>query len=301
MRQGRTANLDSDVVVVGTRPHPLRDAYHLVLRMRWGWLLSLIAGAVVLINATFALVYAVIGGVSSAQPGSLRDAFFFSVETMGTIGYGAMYPTTTAAHTVVTIESILSMLVTALVTGIVFARFSQGSGQLVFSDKATISPMNGVPTLAVRVGNDRASTVFEARVRASIIRTEITDEGTTFYRIHDLRLSRDNSQALARSWTVMHPIDRASPLHGATPESCREAEMELVISVVGTDDTSLQPVNGRVRYKLEDIVWGARLADVLSELPDGRLQLDIGKFDAIVETDPTNDFPYGKGASHSAG
>ncbi len=293
MRHGRsTANLDSDVVVVGARPHPLRDAYHLVLRMRWGWLLAIIAGSVVLINAFFAVIYALLGGVVGAQPGSLRDAFFFSVETMGTIGYGAMYPTTTATHTVVTAESILSMLVTALVTGIVFARFSQGSGQLVFSDKATISPMNGIPTLAFRVGNDRASTVFEARVRAAIIRTEITHEGTTFYRLFDLKLSRDNTQALARSWSVMHPIDEASPLFGATPESCEKDEVELVVSVVGTDDTSLQPVNGRVRYKLEDIVWGARRDDVLSELEGGKLQLDVRKFDSIVMTEPTKDFPF---------
>jgi inward rectifier potassium channel len=260
--------------------------------MRWRGLIALIVGVVLLINAFFAILYAWFGGVNGATAGSLRDAFFFSVETMGTIGYGAMYPTTTLAHTFVTAESIISMLVTALVTGIVFARFSQSTGQLVFSDKATISPMNGVPTLAVRVGNDRASTVFEARVRVAIIRTEKTDEGSTFYRLHDLKLSRDNSQALARSWTIMHLIDESSPLFGATPESCERDEVELVVTVVGTDDTSLQPVHGRTRYLLGDIVWGARLADVLSELPDGRLQLDVGKFDVIVKTQPTKTFPY---------
>lgn len=293
MRIGRSANTD-DVTIVGARPHPLRDAYLLVMRMRWGYLVGLIAGVVTAINLIFAVIYATLGGVTGAAPSSLHDAFFFSVETMGTIGYGAMYPTSTTAHTVVTIESIVSMLIVALVTGIVFARFSQSSGQLVFSDKATISPINGVPTLAFRVGNDRASTVFEARVRAALIRTEKTDEGMTFYRLIDLKLSRDSSQALARSWTVMHPIDEDSPLFGATPEACEAQEVELMVSIVGTDDTSLQPVHGRTRYLLGDIVWGARLDDVLSELPDGRLQLDIRKFDSIVPTKPTEKFPYPK-------
>jgi inward rectifier potassium channel len=291
MRKGRTGT-DDEVVVVGTRPHPLRDAYHLVLRMRWSWLLTLIAAVVLFINVIFAMMYFVAGGITGMAPGSFRDAFFFSVQTMGTIGYGAMYPTTTEANAIMTAESVVSMIVTALVTGIVFARFSQSTGQLVFSDRVAISPMNSVPTLTFRVGNDRASTVFEARVRATLIRTEKTDEGMTFYRIVDLPLARDSSQALARSWTVMHVIDDKSPLKDQTPESCREQEIELVVTVVGTDDTSLQPVHGRTRYTLDEIVWGARLADILTELPDGRIQLDISKFDALVATEPTPTFPY---------
>ena len=260
--------------------------------MRWGWLLALIAGVYLLINVVFAIIYVYVGGINGARPGSLDDAFFFSIETMGTIGYGAMYPTGTATHSVVTAESIVSMIVTAVVTGVVFTRFSQSSGQLVFSDKAAIAPMNGVPTLSFRIGNDRSTTVLEARVRASLVRTEKTREGMTFYRLVDLPLSRETTQALSRSWTVMHVIDDKSPLKHATPTSCKDEEIELLVSVVGTDDTSLQPVHGRARYTLSEIVWGARLADVLRELPDGRLELDVGKFDALVATEPTEDFPY---------
>ncbi len=289
-RSGRIST-SADVVVINTRPHPLRDAYLLILRLRWGFLLGGIAVGVLFLNAIFALVYLAVGGVTGMAPGSLRDAFFFSVQTMGTIGYGAMYPTSTSAHAVVTVESIVGLMVTALVTGIVFARFSQSTGQLIFSDKVVISPMDGVPTLAFRVGNDRTTTVFEARVRAALIRTEKTSEGVTFYRLVDLTLTRDSSMALARSWTVMHRIDEKSPLYKA-PGSCTADEVELVATVTGTDDTSLQPVHGRVRYVMSDIVWGARLADVLTELPDGRLQLDVAKFDSLVPTEPTDAFPY---------
>ncbi len=260
--------------------------------MRWSAVLGSIAVLFLGLNLIFACAYLVTGGVVGAQPGSLRDAFFFSVQTMGTIGYGAMYPASTAAQSVVVAESVVGLVTTALVTGIVFARFSQSTGQLVFSDKACISPMNGVPTLAFRVGNDRSSTVFEAHVRVSLIRTEKTTEGVTFYRLYDLVLSRDRSPALARSWTVMHPITEDSPLHGRSPEACTKEELELAVTVVGTDDTSLQPVHGRVQYLSSEIVWGARLADVLSELPDGRLRLDVRKFDDLVPTEPTETFPY---------
>jgi inward rectifier potassium channel len=129
-------------------------------------------------------------------------------------------------------------------------------------------------------------------VRVAVVRTERTAEGTTLYRFYDAELARDRSPALSRSWTVMHTITEKSPLFGATPESCVTEEVELIVSVVGTDDTSLQPVFGRRRYVAGDVMWGARLADVLSELPDGLLQLDVRRFEDIVPTEPTETFPY---------
>jgi inward rectifier potassium channel len=279
-------------VVVGAASHPLRDAYHSLLRLPWGGVLGLIALLFLAANVVFALAYLATGGIAGAHDGSFRDAFFFSAQTIGTVGYGAMYPVSTAANSVVVAESIVGVILTALATGIVFARFSQSSGELVFMSRACISPMDGVPTLMLRVGNDRASTVFEATIRLVLTRTDKTAEGVTFYRLHDLALTRDRSPALSRSWTVMHPIDDKSPLYGVTPRTCAAAEIEIMASVVGTDDVSLQPVHARQRYGSEDIVWGARPADVLSELPDGRLQLDIGRFDEVVPTTPTPTFPY---------
>ncbi len=293
-------NAEDDIVVVGARAHPLRDGYHSLLKMRWSGVLATIALLFLALNAVFAVCYMLTGGVVGVRPGVFRDAFFFSVQTMGTIGYGAMYPTSTAANTLVVAESIVGLVLTALSTGIVFARFSQTSGQLIFSDKVTISPMNGVPTLALRIGNDRASTIFEATVRVAVIRTERTQEGVLFYRLYDAKLTRDRSIALARSWTVMHTIDKDSPLFGFTPDACVKDEIELVVSVVGTDDTSLQPVHARRRYGTGDVVWGARLADVLRELPDGRLELDVRKFHDLLPTEPTPEFPYpGKPRVHS--
>ncbi|MBS2016198.1 MAG: ATP-sensitive inward rectifier potassium channel 10 [Deltaproteobacteria bacterium] len=285
-------NVSDDLVVVGAVPHPLRDAYHSLLRMRWPSVLAIIAGGTFTLNATFACLYLLVGGIANAQPGSFKDAFFFSVQTMGTIGYGAMYPTTLAANILVAFESVASIIITALATGIVFARFSQSSGRIVFASKVCITPMNGRPTLTFRLGNERASTIYEATVRVVAITTERTDEGVTFYRMHDLVLVRDRSPALQRSFNVMHVIDEKSPLFRMSPDRCRERELEIHVSVVGTDDTSLQPVHARARYLPDDIAFGARPADILSELPDGKIQLDVRKFDDVVPTKPTDDFPY---------
>ena len=138
----------------------------------------------------------------------------------------------------------------------------------------------------------------EAVVRVAIIRTERTAEGVVFYRLTDLALVRERSPQLSRSFVVMHVVDEKSPLFGMTPEACEKEEIELSVTVVGTDDTSLQPVHARKRYLLTDFMWGARLADVLSELPDGRLQLDVRKFHDVVPTKPTATFPYPRDAKH---
>lgn len=280
---------------MGAGAHPLRDAYHLMLKASWASILAAIAAGFLALNALFALGFMATGGVAGARAGSFRDAFFFSVQTMGTIGYGAMYPVSTAANDLVVTESVVGLIVTALATGIVFSRFSRTTGELLFSRHACIAPMDGVPTLSFRIGNDRSSTIFEARVAVTVIRTETTIEGHVFYRLHDVDLVRSQSQALARSFTVMHRISEKSPLFGATPETCSRDEVELAVSVVGTDDTSLQPVHARRRYQMKDILWGARLADVLSELPDGRLQLDLRKFHDTVPTQATATFPYPRG------
>lgn len=272
----------SDIVVVGAAAHPLRDAYHLLLETSWPVVLAAIGGAFLLANALFAIGYLVTGGIANARPGSFADAFFFSVQTMGTVGYGAMVPATFAANVLVVAECVVGLIVTALSTGIVFARFSRTTAEVVFSRSACLSPIDGVPTLAFRIGNDRSNAIFEARVSVVVIRTEVTKEGVTLYRMYDAELVRQATSSLERSFTVMHRITEKSPLHGLDRAAAEKQEVEIAVSVVGTDDVSLQPVYARHTYHPKDILWGSRLADVLSERPDGKMVLDVRKFHDTV-------------------
>lgn len=285
----------SEIIVVGARPRPLRDFYHAVLRLSWPATLALLAGGYLTANVVFALLYWELDGVANMRRGFL-DAFFFSVQTMGTIGYGAMYPTSVAANLLVVTESVVGLVITALATGLLFAKFSLSGSRLVFTRQVAISPWNKVPTLSFRVGNDRSSTIVDATLRVALVRTERTEEGVLFYKMYDLKLVRDRSPAVSRSWNVMHTIDEESPLFGYDPEKLAACEAELIVTVVGTDDTSLQPVHGRHRYLHTDVVFGARHADILSELPDGRIQLDIRRFHDLEPTQKTADFPYSQGS-----
>jgi inward rectifier potassium channel len=271
----------SDIVIVGAASHPLRDAYHYLLETTWPVVLLLIAGGFLVINMSFAVGFLLTGGIANSS-GSFADAFFFSVQTMGTIGYGAMAPTTFAANMLVVAESVVSLIVTALSTGIVFARFSRTTAEVVFSRTACISPIDGTPTLAFRIGNDRSNAIFEARVSVIFVRTERTKEGQTFYRMYDLPLVRQQAASLERSFTIMHRIDEKSPLHEMTRALCERDEVELMVNVTGTDDVSLQPVFARHMYFPKDVAWDRRLADVLHEREDGTLVMDVRKFHDTV-------------------
>jgi inward rectifier potassium channel len=284
--------MQDEVTVVGAPRQRLRDVYYLFLRVSWWSALGWIVALYLALNAVFAGLYLAVGGVVNVRARSFWDAFCFSVQTMGTIGYGAMYPTSVAANVIMVTESVVSLLVTALATGLVFAKFSRSSARVAFSHYAVIGPMEGVPTLMIRVGNERGNAILEATIRVALMRTERLKEGTIFYRMIDLKLTRHRSPAMQRSWTVMHPIDEHSPLHGATPESAAKDEVELRVNVVGTDDTSLQPVHARRTYLDRDILWGARHADVLSEDAEGRIVLDVRKFHDVTPTAPIEGFPY---------
>ena len=283
---------DYEIRVIGYRRTPLRDFYHALLRLPWWATVGAISGAYLFANALFALVYLATGGIEHAAPGSFWDAFFFSVQTMGTIGYGAMFPSSGAANGEVVADSLVSLLLTAISTGMVFAKVSRSTARFVFSRNAVISPFDGAPTLMFRLGNERSNHIVNAEIHIGLVRTERTREGQTHYRMLDLPLSRARSLSLSRSWNVFHPIDAASPLFGETPATLLEKEVELQVLVVGLDDITMQTVHAEYRYFARDILWGARLADVLMPAGGGNLLLDLRKFHDVEPTEPMADFPY---------
>ncbi len=284
------ADDDYEIRILGAPRTPLRDFYHALMRLSWPSTIAVVVLVYFTVNVVFALLYVWAGGIAQARPGSLQDAFFFSIQTMGTIGYGAMYPASGAANWLVAVESATSLLLVALATGLVFAKFSRPNARLLFSREATISPMNGVPTLSFRISNLRSNRIVEAQIRVALVRTERLHEGGVFYRMVDLKLVRERAQ-LARSWQVLHQLDESSPLFGETPESLAEKEAELSITVAGLDDTWMQTVVAEHRYANSRILWGSKHADVLSE-EQNLLILDLRKFHDVLDTEPTDSFPY---------
>ncbi len=284
--EARRAGATYQIRVIGAGRPTWRDIYYVVLRLPWILTLGAIATAYLGANAIFALGYVWTGGVANVTPGSFKEAFFFSVQTMGTIGYGAAFPRSDAANGLVVAESIAGLLLTALATGLVFAKFSRSTARFVFTREAVIGPMNGVPTLSFRLGNARSNQIVNAEIHVTLIRTERTVEGVTFYRMSSLPIARDRALTLTRSWTVLHPIDNDSPLKGETPGTLAAKEAELQIVVVGLDDTFRQQVHASHQYFAHQILWNHRHVDVLSETENGDLLLDLHKFHDVQPLDP---------------
>jgi inward rectifier potassium channel len=282
----RPAAASYEIRVVGAGRPTWRDLYYVILRLPWSLTLGAIAAAYLGANAVFALGYVWTGGVANVTPGSFKEAFFFSVQTMGTIGYGAAFPRTDAANGLMVAESLTGLLLTALGTGLVFAKFSRSTARFVFTREAVIGPMNGASTLSFRLGNARGNRIVNAEIHVSLIRTERTAEGRTFYRMASLPIAHDRALTLSRSWTVLHTIDENSPLKDETPGTLAAKEAELQVMVVGLDDTFMQQVHASYQYFAHQILWNHRHADVLSETEGGNLLVDLRKFHDVEALGP---------------
>ncbi len=260
------------------------DFYYSALTTSWPLFLGVLALLFVAVNAVFAGLYLLQpGAISGARPGNFGDAFFFSVQTLATIGYGKMFPATLYANLMVTAEVVVGGLMLAMVAGLAFARFSRPSARVVFSRVAAVGPVNGKPTLSLRVGNERHDQILQAEVRLALVRDEQTAEGHFLRRIYDLDLVRSATPVFPMTFLVMHVIDEVSPLHGATPEMLDATQSEIVLILTGLDAALSQVIQARISYKADQVLFGRRFADVIGAMPDGRRAVDYARFH---ETEP---------------
>lgn len=260
-----------------------RDPYHLLLTIPWTVFLIIIAAFYVANNVVFAWLYMAGGDcIANAKTGSFLDAFFFSVQTLATIGYGAMYPKTVYANTIVTIEAMVGMVGVAVLTGLSFARFSKPTARVVFSRVAVITPYDGVPSLIFRTANKRRNMIIEAQMQVYLMRDEVTIEGQFIRRIHELQLVRHRSPSFTLTWAAMHPINESSPLYGVTAESLVQTHTILVVSLSGIDETVAQVVHARHTYAAQDILWNNRFVDIFYQTPEGHRYIDYKNFHDVV-------------------
>ena len=218
------------------------------------------------------------GSISNARPGSFTDAFFFSVQTLGTIGYGVLTPATIYANLLVTCEVLVGIVLVALTTGLVFARVSRPTARVLFAKLAVVTMFDGVPTLMVRMGNERLSQIVQADIGMTLVRNERNREGVFMRRFHDLRLERARTPIFAMSYTAMHRVDATSPLHGFTTETLRAVGAEILVTVTGLDETMAQTVHARASYLPDEVMFEHRYLDIFGFTHDGVRAIDYRKF-----------------------
>jgi inward rectifier potassium channel len=279
---GRDGEEPPVVLRLGEKPAPWRDPYHRLLTLSWTGFVVTLAGAYFAINALFAWAYWVKpGAIANARPGSFLDALAFSVQTMASIGYGAMYPQTNYAHLLVMAEAFMGLMLLAVATGLCFARFALPTARVIFSHYAVISPFNGVPTLMFRIANQRRNRILEGRLWVTLVRDETTTEGQVFRRFYDLPMVRSQTPLLALSWTVMHTLDVHSPLFGETPDTLATANVEIIVILTGMDETLSQTVHARHSFIAEEILWNHQFIDILGQTAAGQRTIDFQKFHQV--------------------
>lgn len=260
-----------------------RDPYHLMLTIPWSGFAGIVALGYVTVNALFACLYLLQpSSLKGARPGSFADAFFFSVQTFASIGYGVISPQTTYAGILMTLEAILSLLAIAWVTGLAFARFSKPTARIMFSRYAVITLHNGIPTLMFRAANQRQNLILEAQVKVYLARDEITQEGINFRHIYDLNLVREVNPRFNLTWNVMHPIDASSPLYGLPPEQWGKGFPQILVTLLGLDETVAYDIHVRHIYSIADILWHHRLADVIELTESGDRYINYTRFHDVI-------------------
>ncbi|OLL33663.1 Inward rectifier potassium channel, partial [Burkholderia sp. SRS-W-2-2016] len=285
-RGSREMRLDDRVVIAHGMPTPLwQDLYHRALGVRWPVFFVSLAVLFLLLNTLFAGLY-MLGRASIANqfPAGFPGAFFFSVETLATVGYGDMHPQTVYAHAIATLEIFVGMSGIALATGLIFARFSRPHAKIMFARHAVIRPIDGRMTLMVRSANARQNVIAEARARLRILREETSVEGYTLRKLYDLTLVRDQHPVFKLGWVLMHVIDESSPLFGENAQTLKDSGLSLLLTLEGIDESTSQTMQARHMWTCEQIFWQYRFVDIMSER-DGVSHIDYAHFDEIVPLD----------------
>jgi len=255
-----------------------KDAYHLLRTATWTRITLLFAGVFLLVNLLFAVIlYA--GHASVMNAHGFLDYYWFSVQTLATIGYGYLAPNDTLANAVVTVESFVGIGLTAMITGVFFARFATPYAKVIFSKVAIIGDHDGKRTLMFRMANARSTAIVEATCHVYVSRDEVLASGERMRRIYDLTLRRSTSPIFSLSWLATHTIDAQSPISDLTPDSLAACNVNCIVTIQGIDDRLAAAVHTRYAYNAGDIVFDRRFVDLFHTDPEtGVPYLDFEKF-----------------------
>ena len=263
---------------------PENNFYHWLLGTTWTSFMLLVIFVYLGTNLLFAFAYIACGdgSITNARPGSLLDVFFFSVQTMATIGYGRMTPVGSWPNAIVTFEAFFGIVYSALTTGLAFARFTRPTAGIRFSKVAVVGNHNGIKTLKFRVANDRSSHIVEAQLRLWLIAESMTSEGERYRRSVELQLHRSESPVFSMTWTAMHSVDEASPLKDFLGKAELNGNWHLLITFTGYHESLANQVYARHVYLPRDVQQNATFVDIVTVSPDGGRIIDLANFEKWV-------------------
>jgi inward rectifier potassium channel len=260
----------------------LSDFYHLLMSLSWPKTLGFFFLSFIFMNVGFACLYFIDPIPLRNSNGHFLDCFFFSVQTLGTLGYGFLAPQSLYSNCLVTIESALGMVSIALLAGLFFAKFSLPKARIRFTEKLLVTEYEGKKALVFRMANERQNQVIDSKIHLIWLRQAETVDGIVLRKFKDLKLARAHTPIFAMSMSAIHFIDEESPLRGMSFEALIAAQSEFFVTVIGIDGTSGQSIYATHSYHPEDLVEGGKFKDLIRVEPSGKRVLDFGPFDEVV-------------------
>jgi inward rectifier potassium channel len=266
----------------------LKDSYHILMEASWWSVIAIMAFSFLAINLLFGFLYSLGGqhGLGNIHTNDFWENFFFSVQTFATIGYGYWYPKSTYANVIMTIEAFTQLMGTALITGLLFAKFSIPKAKVLFSHYVILTKVNGKSALRLRLANARGNQIVEAKITVTIMLNETSSEGEFMRRLYDIELDRSSTPLFALSWMVTHEINENSPLFGLNEEDFENKEVQIIVSMIGIDGSSSQTIHTRHFYGTNHIKCNARFADIFLNDEHGRRYIDFKNFHTVLSTEP---------------
>jgi inward rectifier potassium channel len=267
------------------------DNYHKLITMSWTKFWLLILGCYLVINIVFAFIYLAIGvqnlegaeGANTYQ--HFWDAFFFSAQTISTVGYGHISPKGMATNSVAALESMMGLLAFALATGMLYGRFSRPSAKIIYSKNLLVAPyLETCRGLMFRLANLRRNTLIDLDIEIIFSYNEDVD-GKILRRFYQLELERKRVSILTLNWTVVHPLDDKSPLKDMTREDLEKTQASFAVLLRAFDDSFSQTVHSRTSYQHDDLVWGARFKPAFDRDEEGRIVLDLSRINEFANVD----------------
>lgn len=268
--------------VKGISRFDLRDPYHLAVALTWPQFLVGLFATYLLVNFVFAtLFWLVPGAVANARPHNFADVLFFSIETLATVGYGEMYPSSLYGHVFAALEIMCGVTFTAILTGLTFVRFSRPRAKLIFAPNPVVAVHKGKPTLMLRIANGRPNMLLDATAKLNVIVSNTTAEGKRVRRVQEVRLERAHAPVFPFAWTIMHVLDERSPLHGFNDATAIGLQVQVFVIVEARDPTLASLVHDLRLYQPEDFRFGMRYVDAVATGDDGMSIVDAMKIGAI--------------------
>jgi inward rectifier potassium channel len=277
------------IILRGHKRQRFNDVYAQLMDANWPKLVVVFVAAFLCINTVFALAYFGLAnawpgeGITHAHPGYFLDYFFFSVQTLATIGYGGMSPQGIVVNILVTLEAVTGFSFYALMTGLVFSKFSRPTALVTFSDRAVINNDMGDRHFSLRMINDRGNRIVDAQATMVMMRDDVLPDGSVMRRYYDMPLVRSKVPVMQLSWSLLHRIDEASPLWGETHETLEAKNAEIIVSMTGMDESLSSTIHTRFSYVADDIYFDRSFAQVLHRMPDNTLEVHYDKIHDLKE------------------